>query len=193
MRSRKATEFSGPFFDCPPKRRQVKFFPGPLLLQQISVMTMPLLAFSDGGKITPPVGGNQPALPSLPSHPPHHEAWGNLSSPTRDRTCYPLHWKHGVLTTGPLGSPYLHFLNWAQRAPATPGQLAYGEAPWELPCMSQGWKLVPSLSSLMTSREQRTFPSQFWFQGEQCTKGRLSACEVDGWKKEGKKVHVAGG
>ena len=25
------------------------------------------------------------------------------SSPTRDRTCVPLHWKHRVLTTGPPG------------------------------------------------------------------------------------------
>ena len=31
----------------------------------------------------------------------------DLSSPTRDRTCCPLHWKHGVLTTGPPGKSLL--------------------------------------------------------------------------------------
>ena len=37
-----------------------------------------------------------------------HFRWGH-TSPTRDQTCAPLHWKHGVLTTGPPGKS-LEFL-----------------------------------------------------------------------------------
>ena len=40
-----------------------------------------------------------------------HFRWGH-TSPTRDQTCAPLHWKHGVLTTGPPGKSleFLFFL-----------------------------------------------------------------------------------
>ena len=36
----------------------------------------------------------------------------HLSSPTRDRTHAPLHWKHGVLTTGPPGKSAFGDINW---------------------------------------------------------------------------------
>ena len=35
----------------------------------------------------------------------------DLSSPTRGGTVTPLHWKHGVSTTGPKGSPQSVFFN----------------------------------------------------------------------------------
>ena len=35
----------------------------------------------------------------------------DLCSPIRDRTCAPLQWKRGVLTTGPPGKPLVRFFD----------------------------------------------------------------------------------
>ena len=45
-----------------------------------------------------------------------HSMW-NPSSLTRDQICAPLHWKYGVLTTGPPGKSYVLYFwcDWARR------------------------------------------------------------------------------